>query len=71
MAQARFTWGRTLPLSGVQTQYYVGQLLERGVRILNYLGTYDLQCKTGSNKLWVECLEWSGQKEYLANSWRN
>ncbi|KAF9779565.1 peptidase S10 serine carboxypeptidase [Thelephora terrestris] len=57
--------------SRVQTQFYVGQLLERGVRILIYLGTYDWQCNASSNKLWVERLEWSGQKEYLANSWRN
>ena len=76
--------------SRVQTQFYVGQLLEvrssrsfrrkpvsltcyrqRGIRILIYLGTYDWQCNASSNKLWLERLEWSGQKEYLASSWRN
>ncbi|KAF9643558.1 alpha/beta-hydrolase, partial [Thelephora ganbajun] len=55
----------------VQTQLYVGQLLERGVRVLIYLGTYDWQCNASANKLWVERLEWGGQEEYLANSWRD
>jgi carboxypeptidase C (cathepsin A) len=50
----------------VITYYY-----QRGIRVLIYLGTYDWQCNASANKLWVERLEWSGQGEYLANSWRN
>lgn len=44
---------------------------QRGVRILIYLGTYDWQCNASANKLWLERLEWSGQEEYLTNSWRS
>ena len=44
---------------------------QRGIRVLIYLGTYDWQCNASANKLWVERLEWSGQAEYLINSWRN
>ena len=41
------------------TQLYVAGLLERGVRVLIYAGTYDWVCNWVSNLLWVEKLEWS------------
>lgn len=53
------------------TQYYVASLLERGIRVLIYLGTYDWQCNASANKLWVEKLEWYGQDSYLEQPWRN
>ncbi|KAL4259153.1 Carboxypeptidase [Pleurotus pulmonarius] len=46
------------------TQVYVAQLLERGVRILIYAGTYDWQCNWVANKLWLEKLDWSGKDDY-------
>lgn len=55
---------------GFPTQYYVSSLLDRGVRVLIYLGTYDWQCNASANKLWVEKLEWYGQDSYLAQPWR-
>jgi len=55
---------------GSPTQYYVSGLLERGIRVLIYLGTYDWQCNASANKLWVQKLEWTGQEEYLSQAWR-
>ncbi|KAG6897684.1 hypothetical protein C0992_012433 [Termitomyces sp. T32_za158] len=53
------------------TQYYVSNLLDRGVRILIYAGTYDWQCNWVANKLWVDKLEWSRSEVYKAQGWRN
>ncbi|EIN10271.1 peptidase S10 serine carboxypeptidase [Punctularia strigosozonata HHB-11173 SS5] len=55
----------------VPTQYYVAGLLERGVRVLIYAGTYDWQCNWVANKLWVDKLEWSGHEEYVKAEWRD
>jgi len=46
------------------TQYYVAGLLERGIDVLIYVGTYDWTCNWIGNSRWVEALEWGGQKEY-------
>src|ERR1700761_9608830 len=45
----------------VPTQHYVAGLLDRGVRVLIYAGTYDWQCNWVANRMWVDKLEWSGQ----------
>jgi carboxypeptidase C (cathepsin A) len=50
--------------------YYVAGLLERGVRVLIYAGTYDWVCNWVSNMMWLEILEWSGQAAYNRESWR-
>lgn len=55
----------------VPTQHYVSGLLDRGVRVLIYAGTYDWQCNWVANKLWVDKLEWSGQEEYGRAQWRD
>jgi carboxypeptidase C (cathepsin A) len=55
----------------VPSQYYVAGLLERGVRVLIYAGTYDWQCNWVANKLWVDKLEWTGQDTYTAAEWRD
>jgi len=52
------------------TQDYVTALLDRGVRVLIYAGTYDWQCNWVANKLWVDKLEWSGRSAYAKESWR-
>ncbi|RDB19542.1 Carboxypeptidase Y A [Hypsizygus marmoreus] len=54
----------------VPTQHYVSGLLDRGVRILIYAGTYDWQCNWVANKLWVDELEWSGKDAYRTRDWR-
>lgn len=46
-------------------------LLDRGIRVLIYAGTYDWQCNWVANKLWVDKLEWSGQDEYAKAEWRD
>ena len=55
----------------VPSQYYVSGLLERGVPILIYAGTYDWRCNWVSNKLWVDKLEWNGKAAYNAEEWRD
>ncbi|KAK0467717.1 peptidase S10 serine carboxypeptidase [Desarmillaria tabescens] len=55
----------------VPTQYYVAGLLDRGIRVLIYAGTYDWQCNWVANKLWVDELEWSGKKEYTEVQWED
>ncbi|TFK43077.1 Alpha/Beta hydrolase protein [Crucibulum laeve] len=51
------------------TQYYVAGLLDRGIRVLIYAGTYDWQCNWLANKLWVDKLEWSGKALYDDEEW--
>jgi carboxypeptidase C (cathepsin A) len=53
------------------TQYYISGLLDRGIRVLLYAGTYDWQCNWVQNKLWIEKLEWSGMAAYMNAEWRN
>lgn len=55
----------------VPSQYYVAGLLERGIRMLIYAGTYDWQCNWVANKLWVDKLEWTGKDAYDAAEWRD
>jgi carboxypeptidase C (cathepsin A) len=55
---------------GAHTQDYVANLLDRGVRILIYAGTYDWQCNWVANKLWVDKLLWSRSDVYQEESWR-
>ncbi|KAJ7481666.1 Alpha/Beta hydrolase protein [Mycena latifolia] len=51
------------------TQHYVSALLERGVRVLIYAGTYDWQCNWVANRMWVEKLEWSGAEGWASLPW--
>ncbi|KAF7330037.1 Carboxypeptidase [Mycena kentingensis (nom. inval.)] len=54
------------------TQEYVAGLLERGVKVLIYVGTFDWTCNWVGNQRWTMALEWSGaeafRKEEL-NEW--
>ena len=50
---------------------YIAALLERGVRVLVYSGTYDWQCGWYASKLWLEKLEWTGAARYNANDFRD
>ena len=58
-----------MDLWSLPTKLYVAELLERGVRVLIYVGTYDSVCGWTANRLWVEKLEWSGLSEFLAQPW--
>ncbi|XP_071932759.1 serine carboxypeptidase-like [Coffea arabica] len=44
----------------------VPALLEDGIKLLVYAGEYDLVCNWLGNSRWVQAMEWSGQKAYLA-----
>ncbi|KAJ7050430.1 serine carboxypeptidase [Mycena amicta] len=48
------------------TQAYVGALLERGVQVLIYVGTYDWTCNHVGNARWTLALEWSGAEAFRA-----
>lgn len=54
----------------VHNQDYVANLLDRGVRILIYAGTYDWRCNWVANKLWVDKLVWGRTNDYQKESWR-
>ncbi|ESK93491.1 hypothetical protein Moror_1683 [Moniliophthora roreri MCA 2997] len=43
---------------------YIGALLERGVRVLIYVGTYDWICNWVGNERWTLELEWSGKQGF-------
>ncbi|CAL1702100.1 unnamed protein product [Somion occarium] len=55
----------------VPAQFYVAGLLERGIRVLIYAGTYDWQCNWVANKLWVDKLDWTGKSQYNVAEWRD
>ncbi|GLU11878.1 hypothetical protein SLE2022_285980 [Rubroshorea leprosula] len=44
----------------------IPELLEDGIRVLLYEGEYDLICNWLGNYRWVNALNWSGQKDFLA-----
>ncbi|EPQ61289.1 peptidase S10, serine carboxypeptidase [Gloeophyllum trabeum ATCC 11539] len=51
------------------TTPYVHGLLERGVHVLVYVGTYD--CSWVGNERWTLALEWSGQPGFMSTPLRN
>ncbi|KAG8786044.1 hypothetical protein FRC12_016982 [Ceratobasidium sp. 428] len=53
------------------TQDYVAGLLERGIRVVIYAGTYDYVCNWVGNYNWVTALDWTGRDEFHANQARD
>ncbi|KAG9119288.1 hypothetical protein FRC07_005744 [Ceratobasidium sp. 392] len=47
-------------------QYYVAGLLERGIKVLIYAGTYDYICNWVGNQKWTQNLDWTGSTAYTA-----
>ncbi|XP_076911078.1 serine carboxypeptidase-like [Bidens hawaiensis] len=45
----------------------IPRLLEDGIKMLVYVGEYDLKCNWIGNSRWVHAMEWSGQKEFVAS----
>ncbi|KAF5313213.1 hypothetical protein D9619_003668 [Psilocybe cf. subviscida] len=45
-------------------QYHVAALLERGIRVLVYVGKNDFACNHVGNKAWIDELEWSGRDDF-------
>ncbi|KAF8060764.1 serine carboxypeptidase [Lyophyllum atratum] len=54
----------TLDAQRPSTPLHVSALLERGVRVLVYAGTYDLICNWVGNERWTRALAWSGKREF-------
>lgn len=48
-----------------ETYTHISQLLERGVRVLVYAGTYDWICNWISNEVWTLKMPWSGQDAFV------
>jgi carboxypeptidase C (cathepsin A) len=40
------------------TQFYVASLLDRGIKALIYVGTYDWICNWVGSERWTLALEW-------------
>ncbi|TFK48038.1 hypothetical protein OE88DRAFT_1665085 [Heliocybe sulcata] len=53
------------------TYLYVAGLLERGVNVLIYVGSYDWICNWVGNERWTLALEWSGKEEFGKQGLRN
>lgn len=49
---------------------YITGLLEHGVDVLIYVGTYDWICNWVGNERWTLALEWSGQAEFTSQKLR-
>ncbi|KAJ6545162.1 serine carboxypeptidase [Mycena capillaripes] len=49
---------------------YVSALLERDVRVLVHVGTYDWACNWLGNEAWTLALEWSGHAEFSSQPLR-
>ncbi|CAK5279758.1 unnamed protein product [Mycena citricolor] len=49
---------------------HVAGLLERGVRVLIYVGTYDWSCNWVGNERWTRGLEWSGREAFAGRALR-
>ncbi|KAK7017662.1 carboxypeptidase [Favolaschia claudopus] len=58
-----FAW--TLDIMKGATEY-VAALLERDIRVLIYVGSYDWICNWLGNEAWTLALEWSGHEEFSA-----
>ncbi|KAI0310446.1 serine carboxypeptidase [Amylostereum chailletii] len=51
---------------GLHSSYeYLAGLLDRGVSVLIYVGTYDWICNWVGNEVWTRKLEWSGQDAFV------
>ena len=53
-----------------QTYHYISNLLDRGVRVLIYVGVNDYACNHVGNEKWTSALEWSGREGYRAQPLR-
>ncbi|CAD6907142.1 unnamed protein product [Tilletia controversa] len=45
---------------------YISGLLERGIRVLIYVGALDVSCNWIGNKRWLFNMDWSGKDAFLA-----
>ncbi|KAF8589301.1 serine carboxypeptidase [Ramaria rubella] len=64
-------FGQSLDMFSHPSQLYVAELLERGVKVLIYVGTYDWICNWVGNERFTLALEWSGQADFAAQELRD
>lgn len=53
------------------TSDYVSSLLERGVRVLVYVGKNDWICNWIGNERWTLAMEWTGQADFVKEELRD
>jgi carboxypeptidase C (cathepsin A) len=53
-----------------RTVDHIGALLDRGVGVLIYVGTYDWICNWVGNERWTLAVEWSGHEEFVKEELR-
>ena len=61
-------WSTGDPL--IQNEHYIAELLERGVRVLIYAGTYDFIANWVGNERWTLEMKWSGQEAFVSQELR-
>jgi carboxypeptidase C (cathepsin A) len=63
--------GFSASLDQIQSSHHhVAALLERNVRVLIYVGTYDFDCNWVGNEWFTVELEWGGRDEFAAQPLR-
>jgi hypothetical protein len=50
---------------------YVAEILERNVKVLIYVGTYDWICNWVGNERWTLAFEWSGHEDFVKQDLRD
>lgn len=55
----------------VQAEYYVAELLERGINVLIYVGSYDMICNWVGNERFTLNLKWTGQEKFASQVLRD
>ncbi|GJJ11597.1 hypothetical protein Clacol_005832 [Clathrus columnatus] len=55
----------------VHAEYYVAELLERDIKVLIYVGTYDMICNWVGNERFTLNLKWTGQKQFVSQKLRD
>ncbi|KAF9444146.1 alpha/beta-hydrolase [Macrolepiota fuliginosa MF-IS2] len=53
-----------------RTHLHIAALLERDIRVLIYVGTYDWICNWVGNERWTLDLEWSGREKFVREELR-
>lgn len=53
-----------------RTDLHIAALLERGVPVLIYAGTYDWICNWVANERWTLNMQWSGQEAFVKEELR-
>ncbi|GJJ11588.1 hypothetical protein Clacol_005823 [Clathrus columnatus] len=61
----------TNDLFAEHAEFYVAELLERNIKVLIYVGTYDMICNWIGNERFTLNLEWTGREQFASQKLRN